>query len=58
VKEGDITFLLETEQEQYPFAREDFPQDTRKTAHIQAPALFGMIKKSLALRIHHDGLRY
>jgi hypothetical protein len=24
---------------------------------VQGPALFGLIKKSLALRIHHEGLR-
>jgi len=49
--------LFEEEKEAYPFTRDSFLADTRKAAQVQGHALFGLIKKSLALRIHHEGLR-
>lgn len=41
---------------EYPFSKEELPTGTRNAAQLHGPALFGMIRKSLALRIYHEGL--
>jgi hypothetical protein len=41
---------------EYPFSTGEISPDTRKAAHEHGGALFAIIKKSLALRIYHEGL--